>query len=110
MVPTESDDEILPLPPVEESQRTLVVNVKSGARYDVLIGRPSPFGNPYRTDYATGRTKAIEAFRVYFLKRLDESPEFRALVLALRGKTLGCHCKPRPCHGDVIAEWLDANP
>jgi len=23
---------------------------------------------------------------------------------------LGCYCKPQNCHGDVIKEWLDANP
>jgi hypothetical protein len=23
-------------------------------------------------------------------------------VLALRGKRLGCLCKPAPCHGDII--------
>ncbi len=28
-------------------------------------------------------------------------------VLALKGKTLGCHCKPAACHGDVIAEYLN---
>jgi hypothetical protein len=34
----------------------------------------------------------------------------------LRGKVLGCFCKPHPCHGDVLVELLgqredmDANP
>lgn len=26
----------------------------------------------------------------------------------MKGKTIGCFCRPHPCHGDVIAEWLDA--
>jgi hypothetical protein len=26
----------------------------------------------------------------------------------LRGKTLGCFCKPHPCHGDIIAAYLDS--
>ena len=25
----------------------------------------------------------------------------------LKGKTLGCWCKPRWCHGDVLAELAD---
>ena len=25
----------------------------------------------------------------------------------LQGKTLGCFCKPDPCHGDIIKEYLD---
>jgi hypothetical protein len=24
----------------------------------------------------------------------------------LEGKTLGCFCKPKPCHGDVLLELL----
>jgi hypothetical protein len=28
-------------------------------------------------------------------------------VKALRGKVLGCFCKPRPCHGDVLLEFVD---
>jgi hypothetical protein len=24
----------------------------------------------------------------------------------LEGKTLGCFCKPEPCHGDVLLELL----
>ncbi|PJK08042.1 hypothetical protein CO614_08930 [Lysobacteraceae bacterium NML120232] len=26
----------------------------------------------------------------------------------LAGKRLGCHCKPYPCHGDVIADFLNS--
>lgn len=25
----------------------------------------------------------------------------------MQGKTLGCFCKPHPCHGDIIKEYLD---
>ena len=28
-------------------------------------------------------------------------------VVKLKGKTLGCFCKPYPCHGDIIAEYLN---
>ncbi|TBV87515.1 DUF4326 domain-containing protein, partial [Citrobacter freundii] len=24
-----------------------------------------------------------------------------------KGKILGCHCKPYPCHGDVLARFLN---
>lgn len=29
-------------------------------------------------------------------------------TLQLMGKRLGCHCKPFPCHGDVIANYLNS--
>src|SRR5690348_13240294 len=28
-------------------------------------------------------------------------------LLDLYGKNLGCRCKPRPCHGDVLVELLN---
>ncbi|WNZ62248.1 DUF4326 domain-containing protein [Myxococcus sp. MxC21-1] len=31
-------------------------------------------------------------------------------MLTLRGKRLGCWCKPGPCHADILAEWVDAQP
>lgn len=81
--------------------------------YDVYIGRAGKgqdgyFGNPYRVE-DWGR-QALERFVVYFLARLARDPEFRQRVLELRGKALGCFCKPRDCHGDVIARWVDAQP
>lgn len=33
----------------------------------------------------------------YLMKSLPE----------LKGKTLGCWCKPYPCHGDVLVELLN---
>ena len=35
-------------------------------------------------------------------------PEYRRRIEGLRGKTLMCFCKPLACHGDVIAEYLNA--
>lgn len=33
--------------------------------------------------------------------------DFNEKLQALRGHTLGCHCKPYACHGDVLAEYLN---
>ena len=33
----------------------------------------------------------------------------KQIPLELKGKTLGCWCKPYPCHGDVLAELADKN-
>ncbi len=89
-------------------KRTRAVNMRDEP-YDVYIGRPSegltgPFGNPFRAG------EALKRFREYFLERVGRDTEFRAQVLALRGKRLGCYCKPKPCHGDIIAEWVDSQP
>lgn len=96
---------------------TRVVNLRREP-FDVYIGRAGKgqdgyFGNPFMLDPKKPRSQQVglfETYRAWFLNRVERSPEFRAQVLALRGKTLGCFCKPGWCHGDVIAEWVDTQP
>jgi hypothetical protein len=93
---------------------TTVVNLRR-APFDVYIGRAGKglsgyFGNPFRLAGEEQRGATIDRFRAYFLSRIESDPEFRARVLDLRGKRLGCFCKPAACHGDVIAEWIDSQP
>jgi hypothetical protein len=78
-----------------------VVNCKRGAAFDVFIGRPSKWGNPFVIGKDGDRDEVIRKYRVY----LDANPELRAAARAeLRGKVLGCFCAPEACHGDVLAE------
>ena len=86
---------------------TRVVNLKHEP-YDVYIGRPGPFGNPYThlpssihgVEYVGTRAEAIQKFETW----ARSNPEFVARVKReLKGKVLGCFCKPQPCHGDVLA-------
>ena len=44
---------------------------------------------------------------IYFGNKIDNDPIFKARILELKGKTLGCFCKPNSCHGDIIAEYLN---
>lgn len=104
--------------------RTQVVNVRQESA-DVYIGRgtqgriPSNpgergyFGNPFvlrdSSDKAE-RVRVLEEYRAWFLDRVAQDSVFREAVLKLKGKRIGCFCKPRECHGDVIAEWLEAQP
>lgn len=90
--------------------KTVVVNLRR-APYDVYIGRAGHgqdgyFGNPFPIE-TWGRDEALEAFGVHFLTRVVDDPEFRSRVLSLHGKRLGCFCKPKACHGDIMAEWID---
>lgn len=66
--------------------------------YDVYIGRPSKWGNPFVIGPDGTREQVIEKYRQYLLT----SPELLAALPALRGKILGCWCSPNPCHGDVL--------
>jgi len=88
--------------------KTRVVNLKT-ERYDVYIGRGrgSIFGNPFILGRDGDRTEVIGSFKRYFYNRLTLDDGFKAKVLELKGKVLGCFCKPLPCHGDVIVEYLE---
>jgi hypothetical protein len=82
--------------------------------YDVYIGRGGGkfngyFGNPFAMIRQTPeeRDLVLDKFKKYFYNRVNNDEEFRNRVLELKDKTLGCFCHPKPCHGDIIAQWLD---
>ena len=81
---------------------------------DVYIGRAINMGgwnlkqsiwhNPYKTkEYGD---KCVELYRKYIEKRLEEE-ELMTELKELKGKVLGCWCKPNKCHGDVLLEMID---
>jgi hypothetical protein len=65
--------------------------------------RASPLANPFRIGCDGDRGEVIAKYRDYLLGH----PDLLALLPDLRGKRLGCWCKPLPCHADVIAEFAD---
>ena len=65
-------------------------------------------GNPYPVQQY-GREGCLALYKKYFLHRVETDQSFRSAVFNLRGKILGCFCKPLACHGDIIVEWLNNN-
>ena len=91
--------------------RTRVVNIRKET-CDVYIGRAGYgkdgyFGNPFRLEATMAKGSTLGRYRKYFYHRLSTDKEFRKRIGNLQGKTLGCFCKPDPCHGDIIKEYLD---
>lgn len=86
---------------------TQVVHVKREP-YDVYIGRAMPgfsasrFANPFKVGRDGSREVCIARYREHLLA----TPELMAQLEQLRGKRLGCWCKPKACHGDVLVELL----
>jgi hypothetical protein len=68
--------------------------------FDVYIGRPSIWSNPFEIGKDGSRRKVIQRYRNYLLG----NPELLALLPTLKGKVLGCWCAPQECHGDVLAD------
>lgn len=81
--------------------------------YDVYIGRPSEWGNPFSHKEGTlaqfkvgSIQEAVDRYRDW----IKTQPHLMAKIPSLKGKTLGCWCKPyHACHGDVLAELADAS-
>lgn len=90
---------------------TICVNKRTD-KFDIDIGRKPRFravsgydyfwGNPFLVS-VYGRIGAIEKYEQYIrasddhIKRLHE----------LKGKRLGCYCKPDYCHGDVLVKLVN---
>ena len=84
---------------------TTVVN-KRTSQFDVYIGRGSPLGNPYAIGEYGDRDEVIRKYAYDFPLRYRTEAKFRQAVLECEGKRLGCFCKPKNCHGDVIVAFL----
>ena len=78
-----------------------VVN-KRTEDFDVYIGRGSKWGNPFKIGPDGNRADVIEKYRQW----IKTKPNLLECLPELDCKRLGCFCKPRTCHGDVLAELL----
>ena len=86
---------------VYEIPETTIVNVKFQP-CDIYCGKESKWENPYILHRDGDRNQIIEKFANHLLKTglIGEIEE-------LRGKKLGCHCRPQRCHLDVIVDLLE---
>lgn len=77
----------------------IIVNAKAES-FDVYIGRPSKWGNPFHISRDGDRATVIAKFKAYLLSQ----PALLEQLASLDGKRLGCFCYPNSCHGDAIVE------
>ena len=82
--------------------KTRVVNCQKES-YDVYIGRPSKWGNPFIIGKDGNRKEVIRKYREW----ISLQSELLENLNELEGKRLGCHCSPQACHGDVLVELLE---
>lgn len=82
---------------------TKVVHCKKEP-YDVLIARPSKWGNPFVIGKDGTRSEVIKKYKDWILKQ----PDLLKDLNELKGKKLGCWCKPQACHGDVLVDLIES--
>ena len=80
--------------------------------YDIYIGR-LPDGEYNKWAYpkelretfpeGTPRQEIIDAYEDYLLSNKELMNDLHEL----KYKTLGCWCKPKSCHGDILKKYVD---
>ena len=81
---------------------TRVVN-RDREEFDVYIGRPSIWGNPFHIGQDGTRAEVIAKYEAW----IRNQPDMMARLPELSGKILGCFCKPLSCHGDVLVRLVN---
>lgn len=71
--------------------------------YDVYIGRPGPWGNPFSIGTDGTREEVVEKYAEWLLSQPDLVEKARR---ELNGKVLGCWCAPKLCHGDILVQII----
>jgi hypothetical protein len=67
----------------------------------------SIWANRFKIGKDGTRDEVIELYRKDLLNKFRMGNIKIKQLLELDGKTLGCWCKPEPCHGDVIIDLLN---
>ena len=89
---------------MNEIKITTVVHVRNSG-YDVYIGRGSKWGNPFVIGRDGNRKQVLQKYQVWIMKQ----EHLLSDLYELRGKILGCWCKPKDCHGDILSLLADSN-
>lgn len=85
---------------------TTVINKHHKDSYDIDIGRPSKWGNPYshlNNTKAQYQVKTREEAIEKYVDWIFTQRHLLADLHELKGKVLGCYCSPAACHGNVLA-------
>ena len=86
-----------------------VIN-KYKEKYTHYIGRGSVFGNPFKIGIDGNREEVIRKFeRWIILHNCNLIDKLKKEIYNLpEDAILGCYCKPKPCHGDIIIKiWKE---
>jgi len=84
--------------------------------FDMYCGRGTPLGNPYRMSKESDRDTVCGKYEEYFYQQIQKNNQRVLDMLSQiedlqKGQTvdvrLGCFCKPKRCHCDTIASYIN---
>jgi len=91
-----------------------------GGKNNVYIGRKgivfineerypkndSIWANPFKIQKDMSRCDVIKKYKTYIIEKIKNEKLYDEL-LKLKGKKLGCWCKPGACHGDILVDLIN---
>jgi len=82
---------------------TRVVHIRQ--EFDVFIGRPGNWGNPFILGRDGTRDEVCDKHDLWLDGKIEapdgrKPPTLEEIKTKLTGKRLGCFCFPKRCHGD----------
>jgi hypothetical protein len=86
-----------------------IINLRTckdwGKPGDILIDRRTKWGNPFIMQNESQRDQVCNQYELWLNDKIrDKQLNLNDLRDA---KRLGCHCKPKRCHGDYLKKILD---
>jgi hypothetical protein len=84
---------------VKDNPSKFVVHCRQ-SNFDVYIGRPSMWGNPFQIRKDGTRAEVIKKYEQW----IKQQPLLMAALPKLKGKILGCWCAPLACHGQILVK------
>jgi len=80
-----------------------IVFIKNGDKKERFPKRDSIWANPFKV--GDDRKTCLEKYEEYIREKL-KNPEMVDELKKLKGKQLGCWCKPQSCHGDILLKLI----
>ena len=68
--------------------------------YDLYIGRPSKWGNPFVIGRDGNREEVVKKYKDW----VRTQPHLMSSLYELKDKILACWCAPKLCHGHALKE------
>ncbi len=66
----------------------------------------SKWGNPFKPSKHNTKEQRIRQYEEYIRERIERE-SLQKELLSMKGKVLGCWCKPEGCHGDVLVRLIE---
>ncbi len=67
----------------------------------------SQYANPFKIDKDGTREEVIEKYKLMIEEKISSDNKFKSEIKKLKGKNLGCWCKPEACLGDVLFQIVN---